>query len=381
MGRTPDRRPGPSFEEESILFDGTIAATVAGEVRYDGSAFSMFDVLGEFDPRSPASSENAIVQARRTTTLLFPDAWADVGFNETNEETDDAVLSHDPVTNNERITFERTGNYRVNYELNSDQQTTDAMESRLFLNNTTVVPGSPDEWGRDAHNQLHNARLGRTILISVTAGDFITVQIQNTGSGGTVKIGAVFSANALTGQTGPQGPAGSGITDEDAIHDNVAAEISALALVTAAAGDHVLIEDASDSDNKKRVAASDFLGGGGGTSRDTWRFALTGKISVSTEIDSAWVAPRAATVTRVTLYRRTAGSSGVTTVDVHKGGTTIFTTQGNRPSTSGTGADQVVTGTPDVTAIAQDDRIEVDIDVAEAGNPQDLAVIIEVSYP
>lgn len=53
-------------------------------------------------------------------------------------------------------------------------------------------------------------------------------------------------------------------TDTNAIHDNVASEISALTLVTAASGDHVLIEDASDSNNKKRVAASDFLGGSGG---------------------------------------------------------------------------------------------------------------------
>ena len=51
--------------------------------------------------------------------------------------------------------------------------------------------------------------------------------------------------------------------DADAIHDNVASEISALSLVTAVAGDHVLVEDASDSNNKKRVLASDFLGGGG----------------------------------------------------------------------------------------------------------------------
>ena len=51
-------------------------------------------------------------------------------------------------------------------------------------------------------------------------------------------------------------------SDTDAIHDNVAGEISALPLVTAASGDHILIEDASDSDEKKRVAASDFLAAG-----------------------------------------------------------------------------------------------------------------------
>lgn len=60
---------------------------------------------------------------------------------------------------------------------------------------------------------------------------------------------------------------GSG-SDADAIHDNVAGEIAALTLVTAASGDHVLVEDASDSNAKKRVAASDFLGGGGGGT--TW---------------------------------------------------------------------------------------------------------------
>jgi hypothetical protein len=48
---------------------------------------------------------------------------------------------------------------------------------------------------------------------------------------------------------------GAGGTDPNAIHDNVAAEISSLTQVAAAAADHVLIEDASDLDNKKRVTA------------------------------------------------------------------------------------------------------------------------------
>ena len=63
-----------------------------------------------------------------------------------------------------------------------------------------------------------------------------------------------------------EGGAGAGPgSDTTAIHDNVPAEISPLPSVTAAAGDHVLIEDATDGNNKKRVDASDFLGGIGGT--------------------------------------------------------------------------------------------------------------------
>lgn len=73
--------------------------------------------------------------------------------------------------------------------------------------------------------------------------------------------------------------------DSDAIHDNVAGEIAALTLVSAAAGDHILIEDADDSNNKKRVAASDFLGGGSGSNAiwDPVVVATTANITLSGE--------------------------------------------------------------------------------------------------
>ena len=48
--------------------------------------------------------------------------------------------------------------------------------------------------------------------------------------------------------------------DPNAVHVNVAGEIAGIAQVTAASGDYVIIEDASDSFNKKRVNVSDFLG-------------------------------------------------------------------------------------------------------------------------
>lgn len=59
----------------------------------------------------------------------------------------------------------------------------------------------------------------------------------------------------------PYNEASTGINDPNAIHDNVAGEISPLTLVTVAAGDHILIEDADDSNAKKRIAASDLIGG------------------------------------------------------------------------------------------------------------------------
>lgn len=53
-----------------------------------------------------------------------------------------------------------------------------------------------------------------------------------------------------------------GSSDSDAIHDNVAGEVAALTTVTVASGDYILIEDVSDSNNKKKILASDLLGGG-----------------------------------------------------------------------------------------------------------------------
>lgn len=50
--------------------------------------------------------------------------------------------------------------------------------------------------------------------------------------------------------------------DTNAVHDNEAAEIQKLSLVTVAAADVLLIEDESDSWNKKQIVASDFATAG-----------------------------------------------------------------------------------------------------------------------
>ena len=126
----------------------------------------------------------------------------------------------------------------------------------------------------------------------------------------------------------------------------------------------------------------DALASAGGAIVDTYRWVVNGKPAATTKIDGAWIVPRAGTITRITLYRRTAGSSGSTIVDVHKNGTTVYTTQGNRPTVTQAGGDDQTDATTDmdVTAVAQDDRLEVDIDQVEAGNPQDISIIMEVEY-
>ena len=52
MARTPDRRPGPTEEEEEIRFyENLTPPTVSGAFNYDGNKFVFYDQLGYFDPR------------------------------------------------------------------------------------------------------------------------------------------------------------------------------------------------------------------------------------------------------------------------------------------------------------------------------------------
>jgi len=57
MARTPDRMPGPS-DEEGTYYEPTVSTTVAGEQRYNGTRFSLFDSIGEYDPRGAQNGTN-----------------------------------------------------------------------------------------------------------------------------------------------------------------------------------------------------------------------------------------------------------------------------------------------------------------------------------
>ena len=72
---------------------------------------------------------------------------------------------------------------------------------------------------------------------------------------GTIRVATMPDADITLG------------TDADAIHDNVASEISGITQkVTPVNGDFILIEDSADSNNKKYVLASNFLAGSGDVS-------------------------------------------------------------------------------------------------------------------
>lgn len=110
---------------------------------------------------------------------------------------------------------------------------------------------------------------------------------------------------------------------------------------------------------------------------DHYRWTAMGWYQVGTTVDGAWVPDVALTVTGVWIWRGTAGTSSATIVDLNKNGTTMYTTQANRPTIAWNDADKKVDCTlPDVVSIAAGDIVTIDIDQKEGGTPQDLIVCV-----
>ncbi len=116
---------------------------------------------------------------------------------------------------------------------------------------------------------------------------------------------------------------------------------------------------------------SEFFGGGGSNPS----FQVPGTLVVATDV-AAYVAASALTIEAVYIYCKEPGSAGSTIVDVHLNGTTIFTTQGNRPTLAYDDADQVAkSGAPDTTSVDEADVLTIDIDQVATGS-SDLTVVI-----
>jgi hypothetical protein len=98
-----------------------------------------------------------------------------------------------------------------------------------------------------------------------------------------------------------------------------------------------------------------------GKVKTTLSFAVTGTLTTGADKAPTIVAPCTLTITKVKLVVKTAPTGAAIIVDVNKNGTTIFTTQANRPSIA-IGATTGDSGTPDVTGLAEGDKLTIDID-------------------
>ena len=111
-----------------------------------------------------------------------------------------------------------------------------------------------------------------------------------------------------------------------------------------------------------------------------WTSFLTGVASTGTKKDG-FIAPCNLTLSFVSIYSDVAPVGANLIIDINKNGTTMFTTQANRPKVldgENAGADAV----PDITAIAKGDRIDFDIDqigsTTPGGNPLRVTIVFGV---
>jgi hypothetical protein len=109
----------------------------------------------------------------------------------------------------------------------------------------------------------------------------------------------------------------------------------------------------------------------------TFAFSRTGALTVAVGT-ARFPVPFACTIVDVRTAVGTAPTGAALLVDVNKNGTTIFTTQGNRPSIAigGTSSSAAV---PDVTALAAGDLLTVDVDqIGSTIAGSDLTVVMRV---
>lgn len=113
-----------------------------------------------------------------------------------------------------------------------------------------------------------------------------------------------------------------------------------------------------------------------GVSPDMAVFAARGTLAVGVG-GHRYYFNRAVTVTNVRASVGTVPTGAAVIVDVNKNGTTIFTTQGNRP-TIAVSTNTDATSAPDVTAFAAGDYMTVDVDqIGSTVAGADLTVQIE----
>lgn len=108
-------------------------------------------------------------------------------------------------------------------------------------------------------------------------------------------------------------------------------------------------------------------------------FAYAGTLAAGANAARYYV-EEAVTITAVRASVGTAPTGATLIVDVNKNGTTIYTTQGNRPTIAISG-NTATANSPDVTTLAAGDYLTVDIDqVGSTVAGGDLTVQIELKH-
>lgn len=116
------------------------------------------------------------------------------------------------------------------------------------------------------------------------------------------------------------------------------------------------------------------MSGGGGAAP---AIQVDGTLAVSTDVGS-YIASGISRINAVYIRCETPGTAGTTIIDIHLNGVTIFTVQANRPQLVWNDPDGVAkSGVPNITSLAENDVLTVEIDQVATG-AEDLVVVIDL---
>ena len=185
-----------------------------------------------------ATIEFPVVQARRTTSYTLTTSYADIDLDTTDLENDPTTLDHDN-TNRDRIDIGATAMYQIIYGYTAGGSATSTHEARarVRVNDATVLPGS------ESVNKNYQGEFSTTsasFLANLSAGDFITLQLQRDSTADATQDEIFFSIvklEGIKGEKGDTGPAGadgvdgtnSGITNSETFtidNDNTGGDLA-----------------------------------------------------------------------------------------------------------------------------------------------------------
>ena len=268
-----------------------------------------------------ASGDQAMVQARRTTTFSISTSFTDVTLDTTDEENDAAVLEHDN-TNTDRLTFKETGAHWVWYKADINPPSVgDTMEiqGRVTVNDGgAALPGSDGQTTVFSDSSIGGDDVTNSLMVGfvydATANDFLTLQLQKVNVSGTSSPdtragGVTFGAIRLQGtkgDTGATGPAGSTVAPIQLFADmfenpvNSDWAVNALAPASADTNNNGLTVRRFDDTTEEGVGATVFIPSG--VTNIIFRFR-----------SRAETAPGAAATVGVQVYEREMPDNGAVT--------------------------------------------------------------------
>lgn len=113
-----------------------------------------------------------------------------------------------------------------------------------------------------------------------------------------------------------------------------------------------------------------------GDERKTFTLSANGALTVGAGKDR-WIAPFSGEIINATAVVGTAPTGAAAIFDIDKDGTTVFTTQANRPTIPDGASESPVSARPDVTTFAAGDVLSLGVDQVGstvAGSDADVVV-------